>query len=378
MAAASGMRLRLQDIESLAEELRSAVRAGVPLERSLSAAAAGHGRRLRIFLQHMQGQLEAGESLESILSGTRGGASSLLAAAVAAGLKSGRPALTLELLGDYATDVIELRSRIAQAATYPVAVMATAVLLVMGGLQLFLDRYLESVVAGSGVQPGALLMGFLLFNHDNPWWVFVPASLFAGLIVLWILSGRSTALSFRGPERLLLLLPGLSRIVDDLRSYTLTRMLWLLLQHEISLTEALPLAGAVSGSGRLQRACVGLAAEVSEGRTSASAGSSAAAHLPPLLRASLDQTAGHEQRLVLRLQATAGFYRQRFERGVMWMRLLMPAVLLCVIGGGCAIGYGLLIFWPVLELYRGLAATVMAPVNVWQSALAFCQEGLRG
>jgi type II secretory pathway component PulF len=70
LAAASGMRLRLQDIESLAEELRSAVRAGVPLERSLSAAAAGHGRRLRIFLQHMQGQLEAGESLESILSGT--------------------------------------------------------------------------------------------------------------------------------------------------------------------------------------------------------------------------------------------------------------------------------------------------------------------
>ncbi|MFN5534374.1 MAG: type II secretion system F family protein, partial [Planctomyces sp.] len=155
------MRLRLQDIEDLAEELRSAVRAGVPLERSISVSAAGHGRRLRVFLGRMQGQLEAGESLESILSGASGGEGRLLAAAVIAGLKAGRPALTLELLGDYVTDVIDLRSRIAQAATYPVAIMATAVLLVSGVLQIFLDRYLDSAVTGLGVQPGALLMSFL-------------------------------------------------------------------------------------------------------------------------------------------------------------------------------------------------------------------------
>lgn len=371
------MRLRLQDIEDLAEELRSAVRAGVPLERSISVSAAGHGRRLRVFLQRMQGQLEAGESLESILSGASGGEGRLLAAAVIAGLKAGRPALTLELLGDYVTDVIDLRSRIAQAATYPVAIMATAVLLVSGVLQIFLDRYLDSAVTGLGVQPGALLMSFLLFNRGNPWWVFVPAGLFAGLIVLWIFSGRSTALSFRGPERLLLLLPGLSRIVEDLQNYTLTRMLWLLLQHEMSLTDALPLAGAVSGSGRLQRACLGLAMEVSEGGQLSSSGSSAVAHLPPLLRASLVQTVGQERRLAIRLQATAGFYRQRFERGVLWMRLLMPAVLLFVVGGGCALGYGLLMFWPVLELYQGLTISVMSPACLWQSAVALCQQGLQ-
>ncbi|MFM7359788.1 MAG: type II secretion system F family protein [Actinomycetota bacterium] len=377
------MKLQLQDLEDLAEEVRAAVQAGVPLERGLSAAAAGHGRRLRLFLQRLQAGLQSGESLESIVAGTTGGAGRLLAAAVAAGLKTGRPALMLEMLGAYAGDVIELRAGIAQAMAYPVAVMATALVLLAGGMQIFLERYLEAAVIGLGVMPGEALLRFLLWNRDYSWWVFVPAGMFAGVLLLWLISGRAASLRFRGPERLLLLLPGLGKIVEDLQNYTLTRMLSLLLQHELALPDALTLAGAAAGSVRLERACRGVALEVSQGQTAAGPGSAAAAALPPLLRASLAQTAGHEQRLAIRLQSTAGFYRQRYERGMLWLRLLMPAVLLLVLGGGCALAYGLLIFWPILELYHGLAVTLQAPVfSAIQSAvqqclqLLLCQGGL--
>ncbi|MFM7921519.1 MAG: type II secretion system F family protein, partial [Planctomycetaceae bacterium] len=141
--------------------MRAAVQAGVPLERGLSTAAAGHGRRLRLFLQRLQAGLQSGESLESIVAGTTGGAGRLLAAAVAAGLKTGRPALMLEMLGAYAGDVIELRAGIAQAMAYPVAVMATALVLLAGGMQIFLERYLEAAVIGLGVMPGDALLRFL-------------------------------------------------------------------------------------------------------------------------------------------------------------------------------------------------------------------------
>lgn len=353
------MKLQLQDLEDLAEEVRAAVEAGVPLERSLSSAAAGHGRRLRRFLQRLQVRLQSGESLESIVAGTTGGAGRLLAAAVAAGLKTGRPALMLELLGAYAGDVIELRAGIAQALAYPVAVMSVALLLLAGGVQLFLERYLDAAVSGLGVLPSDTLLSFLLWNRQYSWWAFVPAGLFVGLLLLWLLSGRAASLRFRGPERLLLLLPGLGKIVEDLQNYTLTRMLSLLLQHELALSEALSLAGAAAGSVRLERACRGLAAEVLQGQPAAGPGSAAAAGLPPLLRASLAQTAGQEQRLAMRLQATASFYRQRYERGLLWLRLLMPAVLLLVLGGGCVLAYGLLIFWPVIEMYEGLAVLLL-------------------
>ncbi|MFM7867983.1 MAG: hypothetical protein ACKPHU_27535, partial [Planctomycetaceae bacterium] len=156
---------------------------------------------------------------------------------------------------------------------YPVAVMATALVLLAGGMQIFLERYLEAAVIGLGVMPGDALLRFLLWNRDYSWWVFVPAGMFAGVLLLWLISGRAASLRFRGPERLLLLLPGLGKIVEDLQNYTLTRMLSLLLQHELALPEALTLAGAAAGSVRLERACRGLASEVSQGQTAAGPGS---------------------------------------------------------------------------------------------------------
>lgn len=353
------MQLRLQDIEDLADEVRRAVSAGVPLESSLSFAAAGHGSRLKGYMQRLAQRLEQGESLAAILAEVPAGVGRLLAAAVGAGLRSGRPALTLELLSDYVSDVIDLRSRIAEAAAYPLAVLATASVLVCGGSQLFLERYQESVVTGLGVQPGTALMWLLRLNSDYPWWVFVFPAVLGFLLIYWMTSGRTARVSFRGPERLLLCLPGLGAMAGDLQSYNLTRMLWLLLQHELPLADALLLAGAACGTPRLERACSGLAREVSQGRATCDSESSSSVGLPPLLRVSLLQTAGQEDRLVLRLQATAGFYRQRFERSLLWLRLLMPAVLLVVIGGGCVLGYSLLVFWPVLELFQGLSVATI-------------------
>ena len=205
-------------------------------------------------------------------------------------------------------------------------------------------------------------MWLLRLNSDYPWWVFVFPAVLGFLLIYWMMSGRTARVSFRGPERLLLCLPGLGAMAGDLQSYNLTRMLWLLLQHELPLADALLLAGAACGTPRLERACSGLAREVSQGRATCDSESSSSVGLPPLLRVSLLQTAGQEDRLVLRLQATAGFYRQRFERGLLWLRLLMPAVLLVVIGGGCVLGYSLL---GTLAARQSLHPKLFFATKVW-------------
>ena len=55
----------------------------------------------------------------------------MLTAAFGAGLKSGRPALAIEMMGDYAADVLLLRSNIVQSAVYPLTIVGVTSLLLM-------------------------------------------------------------------------------------------------------------------------------------------------------------------------------------------------------------------------------------------------------
>jgi len=63
-----------------------------------------------------------------------------------------------------------------------------------------------------------------------------------------------------------------------------------------------------------------------------------------------------------RLRSAAQFYRQRFERGMMWMQLAMPIVMFLFLGGGCVLIYSLLVFWPVITLYNSLAVGGIPPL----------------
>ncbi|MGV2334068.1 MAG UNVERIFIED_CONTAM: hypothetical protein LVR18_08080 [Planctomycetaceae bacterium] len=63
--------------------------------------SAGSGRRLQRFLKEMEERLRRGEELSAIVSSQRGGVPRMAAAALGAGLQSGRPGLAVEMMGDY-------------------------------------------------------------------------------------------------------------------------------------------------------------------------------------------------------------------------------------------------------------------------------------
>jgi type II secretory pathway component PulF len=197
----------------------------------------------------------------------------------------------------------------------------------------------------------------LEFNRDVPWWTLIfPAAGFL-LITLWMVSGRAASMNFRGPERLLLLLPGVRSLVRDLQTYTAVRMMSLLIERGLPLREALVLAGGASGSGQLDRACRESAARVENGQSAVgTAGTAVSARnqLPPLLRVSLNQVEQNEERLVHRLRSVAEFYRNRMERNATWIRLTMPVLMFVMVGGGTVLAYGMMVFWPMSEIYRNL------------------------
>lgn len=351
--------LSLEDMQALSEEISHLVRAGMPLEESLAQAGMGRGERLAHVMKKLSDGLNQGQSLPELIKNESVGAPRMLASAIGAGIQSNSLSLAVEMMGDFAADVIDLRNRLLQAAAYPLSVVLIASALLILFVQNTLEIFLETIQSWD-LHVNTILMTLLEWNKAAPWWTCVVPGGILILVGLWIVSGRAATMAFRGPERVFLLLPGVRPLVRDLQNYTLTRMLSLLTDRGIPLPDALTLAGGASGSARLELACNEVSIKIRNGDGLGSAGSVSTPQacrrysLPPLLDACLQQVQYSEDRLVLRLRTIADFYRNRLERNFAWLRLLMPFVMFIVVAGGCALFYSMLVFWPAAELYRHL------------------------
>ena len=354
-------KLSLEDMQALSEEISHLVKAGMPLEESLAQAGMGRGARLTKVMKTLSDGLSQGKSLPELIQQESIGAPRMLASAIGAGIQSNSLSLAVEMMGDFSADVVDLRNRLLQAAAYPLTVVLVASVLLILFVQKTLELFLETIQSWD-LKINWILLKLLEWNQAAPWWTYIfPVGLIL-LTGLWMISGRAATMAFSGPEKLFLLLPGVRALVRDLQNYTLSRMLSLLTDRGITLSEALTLAGGASGSARLERACHELArnVEIGDGIAGSPAGLRTAMRnvrrfsLPPLLDVCLQQVQHSEERMVLRLRAVADFYRNRLERNFAWLRLLMPFVMFVVIAGGCALMYSVMVFWPAAELYRHL------------------------
>jgi type II secretory pathway component PulF len=353
-------KLSLEDMQALSEEISHLVKAGMPLEESLAQAGAGRGERLKTVMRKLSDGLSQGRTLPELIERESIGAPRMLASAIGAGIQSNSLSLTVELMGDFAADVVSLRNRLLQAAAYPLTVVLIASVLLIFLVQKTLELFLETIDSWQ-LDVNWLLLRLLEWNRAAPWWTYI---LPVGLLMLtgfWMLSGRAATMAFQGPEKLFLLLPGVRPLVRDLQNYTLTRMLSLLTDRGIALPEALSLAGGASGAVRLENACHELSQNIRRGNGIDLESDSAVIprkhrrySLPPLLDVCLQQVQHSEDRLVLRLRSVADFYRNRLERNLAWVRLLMPFAMFIVVAGGCALLYSAMVLWPAAELYRHL------------------------
>ena len=350
------MSITLEDIKNLSTEVRSLVDAGLPLESELADAGVGHGKRLQQLTESISEQLSKGESLEAVVRENQLGAPRMLAAAVAAGVRSGRLGETVELLGDLASDLVDLRRRILQSLAYPLTILATALVLFV----VFIRRFLREVfylTEDHGIQSSPAFRAALEFDAAYWWW---PVSfLVAGalLVLYWLVSGRAGSMAFRGPERLFFIVPGVRRMVTELRFYSLTRMLTLMIHRELPLWESLELAGACTGNSDLDNACQRLSDEVKKGELPAAQTDRVwqSGEMPPLLMVGLQQTGLNESQFRERLNGISGYYRRRLHSSLLWLKTVVPIAMFLIIGGGTVLVYGMFVFWPVTELYQSLA-----------------------
>lgn len=354
---ASGTSLTLEDIQHLSDEVRLLVRAGLPLEQHLAAAGRGHSSRLQEVTQAIADGLGQGHSLQQVVEQSGVGASRMLASAVAAGVRTGDLATTIEMMGDFAGDLELLRRQIFAAMIYPATILTLAyalfALVVRHGL-----IQIRAMILDFQISVHPVLEQLMQWNETHPEWLWFPPAAALIVVTVWLGSGRAAAMEFRGPERLLLLLPGISGVIRDMRFYTLTRMLSLLIEKQVPLPDALLVAGSTCGSDDLDRACRQTAEQVRNGTASGILPGSRwrRGQLPPLLRACLQQTATDGDRFHIRLKAITEHYRTRLEFNTAWLTAVLPCLLLVIIGGGTVLLYASSVFWPVIEIYRSASA----------------------
>ncbi len=342
--------LSAQDLASVNDLLAGQLRAGLPLEPGLKAAAADWPGHAGSVLRDLTERLERGEPLEKALTDSSGRVPPAYSALIEAGRRSGKLPEVLDELTKLAELRIQARRTVTLALVYPSFVILIALL-----LGFFLGtRLIPSIVrdmTDAGIDPPFLVaragaIGTWLNALVPPVLVFVVAAL-AALVLLIFLSNL-------GPwaERRIERLPWLGRAWKDAKIAYWAWLTAILLEHGTPEPETVELAAESSGFDK-NRESVRAVADILRAGNRPSAADWHATGAPPLAIWALNSDGPVENRTALLRLISSTFETKSQTRLIVATRMI-PLVLLVFVCGAFVLIYGLLLFVPLARLYEGL------------------------
>lgn len=350
----SSDRVSLEQLIAFNDEIASLIRSGVPLELGLKQVGQSSTGGLARLSQRLAERMETGVSLEQALDDEGDRIPGVYRAVVEAGLRSGRLPQALEEMSGLATSLLDLHRRIAIALLYPAIVFVMAWGLLSLVAYSVIPEYLR-VHESLDIEPSVLTrMLAALHEYQAIWCPGIPLVV---VIIALALAQRVATQHNTAAGRLVA--SRLHRfawfpwIIENFDRATLTRTLRLLVQNETPMHEAVLLAGWATGSQSIIRDTTAVAQQLQEGQSLQ--GSLSSAHsLPRFLNWML--TSGEKNGNLPAVLETAGeVYQSRATQQAEALKSILPALLTVAIGGAVTLLYCLLLFTPVLELFRGLA-----------------------
>lgn len=346
------MAVTLDQLVALNDEMAALTRAGVPLDAGLLHVGGDLPGRLGRISRELGRRLEAGESLEQVLSDNA--FPPAYRAVVAAGIRSGRLAVALEGVSAVLRRAAETRRLVAVSLVYPLLVLMVAyalfLFLVDKIFPVMLVVYQGMLPEGRGLDP----LQWLVRTAPN-WLPWLPPALVAVLVFWWMRSRSAWRLESAGQAAQARWRAGIPRIGQLLvagRIATFADTLALLVEHGLPYHEALGLAADAGGDRGLCAAVHRLAERLERGETVTAAD---AAGLPALLTwlftARLDQAG-----LVRCLRRAADAYRRQAERQSRWLAIYLPFWLIAGLGGVATILYVLSVVGPWARILYELSA----------------------
>ncbi|MFM8971592.1 MAG: type II secretion system F family protein [Actinomycetota bacterium] len=208
------------EIMHFSRQLGAFVRAGIPIADGLDAIADSTGsKRWREIIQTMREEIASGVPVSEALEPHADVLPPYYLGIVRSAELTGRLDDSLEQLSEYMERDFETRSKIKSALTYPMVVLALAVVVVVILTAYVLPKFADFFDSLDAQLPLStrILISFADFSKTN-WWIYpIVIGLFIGLI-LWFWKGEKGR---RARDRMMLRLP----LVRDIVQYAVVERL---------------------------------------------------------------------------------------------------------------------------------------------------------
>lgn len=324
--------LSVSELLLLNEELRLALRSGVPLDLGLQDSAGHLPRRLALLAEQLATHVSEGQSLPAALDRLNPPPPVIYRVLVAAGLRGDQLERVLTQLDEFGRVLIEMRETLRRAMIYPLSVLvvgyAVACLTIRYGVPPLRDFLVD---LRSEPSPPIRAMYWLNENFAACA-IGLPVAFLllmgTGVLFDWLQSGRLGSLG------LLRFVPGLGTVRKNFELSQLAHLLSIQVEHGVPLPESLRRCAEFAGAGPLRRDCEMAAQQVEAGAPITEFRSA-----PPFLQWILTVPVSQSE-LVANSRQAAELYRDRTALQAEWIARVVPAVLTLglgtlIVGGYC-------------------------------------------
>lgn len=336
------------------EELAAMVQAGIPLEQGLAALRLQQGGQFSRVADTIVQQLQQGTPLPQVLSANLADSSPAYRALIEAGLRSGDLSGTFRFLAQHAQSLEEVRRNLTLALAYPLIIVTAAYLLclftmrqIIGGwLLLYQDLQLD--------HPGydSFILHLLkLADANGAAVMWIPPLLVGGCVIFWLASGEWKQAQQGQTPVVLRCFPWFARIMHAQRLANFSGILGGLIERQVPLVDALPLAAETTGDPRFAARFAQAVNDLRRGETTVSR--EHLRHLSPYLSWFLS-TPQAPSTMVSGLRQAAEMYFARARLLMDYLQVWMPPLLIVGFGGPVVLLYIGFVLWPLLDVWHVL------------------------
>lgn len=341
----SGRKITDKDLTMFTRQLATMMKAGVPLLQSFDIVGKGHSNpSMAKLIQDLRNDVETGTSLNRAFRKFPLYFDPLFCNLVGAGEQAGILEDLLTRLAIYKEKTLALKSKIKSAMTYPIAILAVA-LVVTAVIMIWVVPAFKQVFSSFGAElPTPTVVVMSISDFVVKWWYVIFGSLFGGLYLFFQAWRRSLRMQ-QVMDRVLLRLPIFGSVIRKATIARWTRTLSTMFAAGVPLVEALDSVGGASGNAVYLEATRKIQNEVSTG-TSLTASMQNADVFPNLV-IQMVQIGEESGSLDAMLGKVADFFEDEVDEAVAALSSLMEPLIMVILGvliGGLVVAMYLPIF----------------------------------
>jgi len=344
-------RVKLKPLALFARQLASLINAGLPLMRSLAVLIEQtEDPPLRSALLAVQADLEGGQSLSAAFGKQPHAFPPLLVNLVKVGEMGGFLGDSLNLAAKNYNADADLQDKLKAASTYPMVVLAIAVLAVIGMIA-FIVPIFEKMFTSMGGElplPTQILVGL---SHNMVWLLPLLVALVMGGWFWWLRNRRTEAVR-KVVDPYKLRAPLFGKLVTKIAVARFSRNLSMMLGAGVPLLQALSTVGQASNNWAIEQAVRDVEKSVRDGRSFATPLARAGV-FPPMV-AQMVSVGEESGTLPDMLGSVADMYEAEAKTATEQLASTLEPILIVLIGimiGGMVLA----LYAPIFGIYGQLA-----------------------